>query len=171
MVINDKLTCIFILSELAVALQIWLFKIFILKIHGQGHACGQRCWPWKLKVNVIPNGSIWAVNLPYTCSLRSVSKGENKPWALINCPTSTACIAAFLEIIWLKFWYYTPKGVFLTGTKLQSDTVSHCSVVTESNLHYKKDSATIFTELHARTPPVLMPGWVDKRIGQPCGPN
>ena len=38
---------------------ICLFKNFILKIHGQGHACGQRCWPWKLKVKDTPNGSIW----------------------------------------------------------------------------------------------------------------
>ena len=40
-----------------------------------------------------------AVNLPYTCSLWSVSKGENKPWALRNCPTSRACIAAFFKLI------------------------------------------------------------------------
>ena len=34
-----------------------------LKIHGQGHACGQRSWPWKFKVKVTAkvkqNGHIW----------------------------------------------------------------------------------------------------------------
>ena len=93
-------------------------------------------WPVTYLMMLSPIGQ-WAFSQGRpTCLSRSVHEVQTNYWTyeildMIKSQNSMTCILSFILQIQLKILHDIVKSVFLIATKFQSDTTSHCSVVTE----------------------------------------